>query len=84
MHHNAQNPNFKLPKPPYPMTAPPRRIVVYAKDIMTITGCSSRTARRRLSQVRKAFNKPAGTYISVEEFCTVTGLPPENVRLLLT
>jgi hypothetical protein len=51
---------------------------------MTITGCSHRTARRRLAQLRKTLNKPRGTYITVEEFCTFTGLREEKVAALLT
>jgi hypothetical protein len=62
----------------------PNRIVIYAKDVMNITGCSSRTARRKLQQIRKQFNKQKGTYISVEEFCSFTGLREEKITPFLT
>jgi hypothetical protein len=66
------------------MNALPHRIVIYAKDIMNITGCSSRTARRKLAEIRKKFNKPKQAYISIEEFCAFTGLREERVAAFLT
>lgn len=66
------------------MSAVPYRIVIYAKDIMNMTGCSSRTARRKLAEIRKKFHKKPGTYVSIEEFCSFTGLPEARVAPFLT
>jgi hypothetical protein len=65
------------------MATIPNRIVVYAKDIMNITGRRERAARKLLAQIRKAGGKTRGAFVSVEEFCTYTGLRPEHVAVFL-
>jgi hypothetical protein len=62
----------------------PNRIVIYAKDIMNITGRKERAARKLLAQIRKKYRKKKGSFISVFEFCEYTGLQPENVRDFLS
>jgi hypothetical protein len=57
----------------------PVRTVMFAQDICNITGLSVFSARRLIRKVRKAFGKPAGTLISVSEFCAVTGLDEGDV-----
>jgi hypothetical protein len=56
-----------------------RRIIVYKKDVMAITGVSERTARRWLAQVRKLHNKPAAALVTLDEFCAFTGIKIEQV-----
>ena len=62
----------------------PNRIVIYAKDIINITGHKERAARKLMAKIRKRYNKANGTYISIFEFCEVTGLKPENVTGFLS
>ena len=57
----------------------PNRIVIYAKDVINITGRKERTARKLLAQIRKKYNKQRGEFITVEEFCNFTGLKEEKV-----
>ena len=45
------------------------RIVVYAKDIMKITGRCERTARKIIADIRRAYDKHANAYITVDDFC---------------
>ena len=52
----------------------PNRIVIYAKDVMNITGRKERAARKLIAKIRKKYNKENGTFIFVKEFCLFTGL----------
>ena len=62
----------------------PTRIVIYAKDIMNITGRRERTVRRIMSRIRKKYGKGKEAFITVEEFCEHTGLKEEKVQPFLT
>jgi hypothetical protein len=61
----------------------PNRIVIYAKDVMNITGRKERAARQLLAKIKKKYQKERGSFISVEEFCNYTGLDRESVREFL-
>jgi hypothetical protein len=61
----------------------PYRVVIYPKDVMNITGRRERTARKLLARIRKQFSKPAGSFITVEEFCLFTGLKEEMINPFL-
>jgi hypothetical protein len=61
----------------------PNRIVIYAKDVMNITGRKERAARQLLAKIKKTYQKERGSFISVEEFCNYTGLDRESVREFL-
>ena len=54
------------------MEAMPNRIVISNKDVMNITGKSSRTACRILAKIRKHYDKPPKGYVCIFEFCEVT------------
>ena len=61
----------------------PNRIVIYAKDVMNITGRKERAARKLLAQIRKKYKKQKGEFISIDEFCEFTGLKKEGVYSFL-
>ena len=61
----------------------PNRIVVYAKDIMNITGRKERAARKLLAHIRMKYKKKKGDFISIDEFCEFTSLKKESVREFL-
>jgi hypothetical protein len=61
----------------------PNRIVIYTKDIKNITGRKETAARNLIAKIRKKYNKEAGSFITVFEFCEYTGLKPENVTAFL-
>ena len=61
----------------------PNRIVIYAKDVMNITGRKERAARKLLAQIRKKYKKQKGEFISIDEFCEYTGLDETRVKLFL-
>jgi hypothetical protein len=62
----------------------PNRIVIYAKDIMNITGRKERAARKLLANIKKKYKKKKGEFISVDEFCEYTSLKKESVREFLS
>lgn len=62
----------------------PNRIVIYAKDVMNITGRKERAARKLLAQIRKKYKKQKGAFISIDEFCEFTSLKKESVREFLS
>jgi hypothetical protein len=55
----------------------PNRIVIYAKDIMNITGRKERAARKLLAQIRKKYNKANGEFITFKEFSEYTKIDEE-------
>lgn len=59
------------------------RIVIYAKDIMNITGKCERTARRIIAAIKKQTDKHATAFVSVDDFCQFTGLKEEYVAAFL-
>jgi len=56
------------------------RLCIYPKDVQQITGKSYRQSVRILQKLRKRFNKPADSYVSVTEFCIYSGLDREEVE----
>ncbi len=61
----------------------PTRIVIYAKDIITITGKSASTARRMMTAIRKKSGKPDHSFVTLFDFCEFTGLDVDNVTAFL-
>jgi hypothetical protein len=61
------------------MNQVPKRVCIYPKDIQRITGKSYRQSIRILNEIRKSLRKPKNSLVSVEEFCSHTGLKIEHV-----
>lgn len=59
------------------------RLCVYPKDVQRITGKSERYGRMLLLKIRESFNKEDHQFISIEEFCSYTGLKIDQVQALL-
>ncbi|NLR58898.1 hypothetical protein HGH93_12350 [Chitinophaga polysaccharea] len=68
---------------PFSQKIVPNRIVIYAKDVMNITGRSERTARKILQQVRKTNGKGRSAFVTVAEFCRYAGLEESSVQEFL-
>jgi hypothetical protein len=60
-----------------------KRVCIYPKDIQRITGKSYRQSTRILNEVRKSLRKPKNNLVSIEEFCSHTGLNVEHVLPLI-
>jgi len=61
----------------------PNRIVIYAKDVMNITGRKERAARHLLAQIRKKYKKKKGSFITTKEFCEFTGIAEDQIRAFM-
>jgi hypothetical protein len=61
----------------------PNRVVIYAKDVANITGLRPRSSRKLLAAIRKANNKPLGSFITVQEFAAYTGIGEDLLRAFL-
>ena len=59
------------------------RLCVYPKDVQRITGKSERYGRMLLLKIRARLKKEEHQFISIEEFCTYTGLKIDQVQPLL-
>ncbi|MFZ2906263.1 MAG: hypothetical protein WAZ98_08680 [Cyclobacteriaceae bacterium] len=60
------------------------RIIIYPKDVQLITGKSERYGRSLLKRIKTHLKKADHQFVSVEEFCSYTGLKYEQVTPLLT
>ena len=56
-----------------------KRVCIYPKDIQRITGKSYRQSIRILQQIKTDSNKQPNQLVSIEEFCTYTGLKYDEV-----
>lgn len=61
-----------------------KRICIYPKDIMRITGKGEKYSRNLIEKMKTRFSKGEHQFISVEEFCEFTGLKIEQVKDLIT
>jgi len=59
------------------------RLCIYPKDVQRITGKSERYSRMLLQKIKEAFSKQEHQFVSVEEFCSYTGLKIDQVQPLL-
>jgi hypothetical protein len=61
-----------------------KRMVIYAKDVETITGRKSRTARKILQAIRLKLGKAKNDFVTIKEFAAHTQLSEEDIikRLL--
>lgn len=55
------------------------RICIYAQDVVWITGRSETYSRELLRDIRLLHHKESHQLVTIEEFCTYTGLPVEEV-----
>lgn len=63
---------------------PAKRICIYPKDIMRITGKGEKYSRNLIDKMKVKFNKSEHQLISINEFCQFTGLDFEQVKALIT
>ena len=60
-----------------------KRVVIYPKDIMIITGKSERYSRYLIQRIKKHLNKEDHQLVSINEFCSYMGLEKEEVDPLI-
>jgi hypothetical protein len=59
------------------------RICIYPKDVAQLIGRSYDAAKRLVRRARQAAGKPAGSLITVQDFCQLTGLDEAEVSRAL-
>ncbi len=60
-----------------------KRLIIYPKDIMLITGKSERYSRYLHKRIKKHFNKADHQVLSVQELSDYLGLNSEEVSEML-
>ncbi len=60
-----------------------KRLVIYPKDIMLITGKSERYCRYLMKKMKAHFQKEQHQVITVSEFAQYLGLDPEKVSQII-
>ena len=60
-----------------------KRIVIYPKDIMVITGKSERFSRDLLKRIKRHIGKEEYQFLSITEFCQYTGLNEDEIQELI-
>jgi hypothetical protein len=60
-----------------------KRILLYCKDVQTITGKSERASRELLRKIKIYFNKESHHAVTVDELCEYLGIKPESLPALL-
>ncbi len=55
------------------------RLCIYPKDIQIVTGRSERYGRNLIKTIKEAFSKQNHQLVTIEEFCTYTGLCTQSV-----
>ncbi len=59
------------------------RVCIYPKDIQRITGKSYRQSTRLMQNIKRDLNKLEKEFLTIEEFCTYTGIKYEQVTHLI-
>ena len=60
-----------------------KRICIYPNDIQLITGKSERQCRNIITNIKKKLNKEKHQMVTIEEFCSYTGIEQESIQHLI-
>jgi hypothetical protein len=60
-----------------------QRVCIYPKDIQRITGKSYRQSTRLMQKAKTEFNKLGNEFLTIDEFCSYSGLKYEQVAHLI-
>jgi len=61
----------------------PNRIVIYTQDVSNMTGLSDKASRKLLRLVRQHYGKSKGSFVTIDEFATYTGIRQEIIHPFL-
>jgi hypothetical protein len=59
-----------------------KRIAVYPKDVMRITGKSERYSREILKKIKRDLNKEKHQLITIQEFCKYMNVSIDEVNFI--
>ncbi|MFC5623625.1 hypothetical protein [Algoriphagus winogradskyi] len=57
-----------------------KRVVIYPKDVVYLTGRSERYAQILLHKVRVYVNKEPHQFVTISDFALFSGIPEEMIR----
>lgn len=57
-----------------------KRVCIYPKDVMQITGKSERAARKLLNQIKKHLQKETYQFVTVLEFSVYSGIDKTTIE----
>ena len=57
-----------------------KRVVIYPKDVVYLTGRSERYAQILLHKVRVYVNKEPHQFVTISDFSLFSGIPEEMIR----
>lgn len=60
-----------------------KRVVVYPKDVMIITGKSERYSRYLIKRIKKHFKKEDHQVVTVQELCAYLGLDENRIEQMI-
>jgi hypothetical protein len=60
-----------------------KRVAIYPKDVMQITGKSERYSREILKKIKELHNKEKHQLVSLQEFSDFIGLKVNDIRSLV-
>lgn len=60
-----------------------QRMCIYPKDVQRITGKSERYGRILLQKIKDVNSKEKHQFITIDEFCSYTGLEKDEVQKYL-
>ena len=60
-----------------------KRACIYPKDVQRITGKSYRQSLRMLQQIKRDLNKEKEQYITIEDYCSYTGIQYIQIEHLI-
>ncbi len=60
-----------------------KRICIYAKDVMLVTGRTERYGRKILKEIKEDLKKKKHQLVTIREFCDYMGLEIEEVEKLI-
>ena len=61
----------------------PKRIIIYPKDVINITGLKRPAAQRLLRNIRNDLGKPPGAFVTVMEFASYVHMTESEIRPFL-
>ncbi len=58
-----------------------KKVCVFPKDVVRITGLSLRKAQSLLQNIRFLYSKKKHQYVTIKEFCNYTGIDEDSIKL---
>jgi hypothetical protein len=55
------------------------RLIIYPKEISSITGKNYKSSWQLLLKIKKHFGKDDHQFVTIKEFCNYTGIPEQEV-----